>query len=75
MLLQSLCTHAYVNCYIYTCIGLDEVVCITRPMTGCPPNEHQCGTSNDCIPLGRICDGFRDCFNGEDEINCSKYLM
>lgn len=48
-------------------------MCIIRSVTGCSPNEEQCGNSTDCVPLGQMCDGIRDCTNGEDERNCCEY--
>lgn len=48
------------------------MLCIERPLAGCPPNEIPCGTTQNCYPLGAGCDGIDDCINGEDEVNCGK---
>uniref|UniRef100_A0A1X7UV50 Uncharacterized protein n=1 Tax=Amphimedon queenslandica TaxID=400682 RepID=A0A1X7UV50_AMPQE len=83
---SPVCLKEEFSCHDGTCIadslicndiedcanGLDEVLCIERPLTGCPPNEKSCGTTQNCYPLGRGCDGINDCINGEDEVNCAQ---
>ena len=54
----------------------------------CAANVAQCGPSQDqfacnissgnppaCIPRSYVCDGFRDCFGGEDESNTVSITM
>ncbi|XP_066138197.1 uncharacterized protein ndl [Euwallacea fornicatus] len=36
----------------------------------CKPSSYQCGNSNKCVPLSLVCDGQKDCPNGEDEGTC-----
>lgn len=42
------------------------VVCKIPVMT-CPLNYWLCDTSQECIPIGFICDGVSDCSDGTDE--------
>lgn len=39
---------------------------------GCPADQFDCG-NNQCIERGFMCDGFPDCPDRRDELNCSKY--
>ena len=56
------------------CVGLDELICVTRGGLTCPPDMIACGGNDihECVELSEWCDGVNDCFNGEDESNCSK---
>ena len=36
------------------------------------PNMYKCPDSY-CIHYKRICDGHKDCINGEDELTCENY--
>lgn len=37
----------------------------------CPPNEFQCTNWSECVPMSVRCDGYQDCFDRSDEINCT----
>ena len=42
----------------------------------CPYDEdYRCPQSGICIRSYKICDGYSDCPNGEDEQNCSKSIF
>lgn len=41
--------------------------------SGCLQNEYQC--KNKCIELVKRCDRIADCDDGEDEIDCSEYIL
>ena len=36
----------------------------------CQPGQYVCPNSKTCIDRTRICDGLRDCPNGDDERHC-----
>ena len=39
----------------------------------CPADEFQCsGVTNECLPMVEVCDGWPECFYG-DESNCQDY--
>ena len=39
----------------------------------CKSDQFKCGSSSVCVQKSKVCDGRRDCPNGEDEqANCSK---
>jgi len=40
---------------------------------GCLQNEYRC--KNKCIELVKRCDKIADCDEGEDEIDCSKFIL
>jgi len=40
------------------------------PNVTCSPNEFTC-RNGKCISLSHICDGDKDCFYGDDELNCT----
>lgn len=42
----------------------------TVPLPVCKANQFQCSTG-ECIPEAWLCDNYRDCRKGEDEVNCS----
>ncbi|XP_071106535.1 ovochymase-1-like [Haliotis cracherodii] len=47
---------------------------LTTSSTGflleCPGNEVKCGKSGRCVPGVNVCDGKKDCADGEDERSC-----
>ncbi|XP_059098600.1 MAM and LDL-receptor class A domain-containing protein 1-like [Tigriopus californicus] len=59
-------------------IALDDVTFTPECETGgspttpspCQPEEYQCSSDNECIPLVFVCDCNPDCSMGEDEKNC-----
>ena len=40
-------------------------------LSPCDSSEFQC-TTNECIDSAQICDGYLDCADGGDEIECSE---
>nr|XP_027231144.1 uncharacterized protein LOC113822815 isoform X2 [Penaeus vannamei] len=41
----------------------------TERASNCPAGYHECMNEN-CIPNSWVCDGYLDCYHGEDEDNC-----
>lgn len=46
----------------------------------CPENHYQCQQNSEtngtlCLPEQFHCDGVPDCIMGDDEVNCSKYIV
>ena len=42
-------------------------------VAACQSDQYDCdGTGFECIPDYEVCDGTKDCYNGNDEDNCSK---
>ena len=44
-------------------------------LVACTSTEFTCKTSLHCIPLTSRCDGFDNCGDDSDEVNCSKFLF
>ena len=40
----------------------------------CRPGEFVCGSSRHCVGQSRVCDGVRDCPDGEDERKCAALM-
>lgn len=49
----------------YSCIYLSSGPHST--VSRCPPNEYQCGGTELCIHMSKLCNGVPDCTNGWDE--------
>ncbi|XP_065349474.1 basement membrane-specific heparan sulfate proteoglycan core protein isoform X7 [Cloeon dipterum] len=43
----------------------------TRPETACRIDEATCG-NGQCIPKFKVCDAYRDCTDGSDEVQCGQ---
>ena len=39
--------------------------------TSCPSYQYECSSFGKCIPSSYVCDGYDDCYGGDDEENCS----
>ena len=51
-------------------------ICTPEPKKPiCTLDEMQCSDNGLCVNKKYICDGIKDCLNGEDETNCSKCLI
>lgn len=51
--------------WIYFCL-----FCLAGPhstISRCPPNEYQCGGTDLCIHMSKLCNGVSDCTDGWDE--------
>ena len=42
-------------------------------MNSCEDNEFKCGYGT-CIPSRWVCDGYSDCLDSSDEVNCGKVM-
>jgi len=40
--------------------------------TECPNNTFQCVSNGLCIPTCQLCDGYSQCGDNSDEINCGR---
>uniref|UniRef100_A0A3Q4HZ43 Low density lipoprotein receptor-related protein 1Aa n=1 Tax=Neolamprologus brichardi TaxID=32507 RepID=A0A3Q4HZ43_NEOBR len=56
-------------------------VCVCLPsgphstVSRCPPNEYQCGGTELCIHMSKLCNGVSDCTDGWDEgPHCREYI-
>ena len=38
----------------------------------CKEDEFHCGNKTSCLPISHKCNGIIDCWDGEDEQNCTK---
>ncbi len=42
--------------------------------TSCPADQFQCNKLGDeCLSMYTVCDGWNDCYDGEDELNCQNF--
>lgn len=37
----------------------------------CPPNDHRCWGTHECIPLANVCDTVHNCDYSSDEFGCA----
>lgn len=54
-------------------VDLLTLLVVSKTFAGCLNNEYQC--KNKCIELVKRCDKHPDCDEGEDENDCSEYLI
>jgi len=40
----------------------------------CSSQQYRCA-SGACVPLTARCNGWRDCYDGSDETNCSEFVI
>lgn len=51
-----------------------RIYCVISEAKICSSEEFTCKSANgECIPLAWMCDMNRDCTDGSDEAQCSKY--
>uniref|UniRef100_A0A669EQI8 LDL receptor related protein 1 n=1 Tax=Oreochromis niloticus TaxID=8128 RepID=A0A669EQI8_ORENI len=54
--------------------GSDEEPDVCNTVSRCPPNEYQCGGTELCIHMSKLCNGVPDCTDGWDEgPHCREY--
>ncbi|XP_064652551.1 uncharacterized protein LOC135503121 isoform X2 [Lineus longissimus] len=56
-------------------IAIDDIKTYegTCPAFTCPTGQVKCSQNLECIDKTKICDGFSDCWDSEDEVNCTAY--
>lgn len=40
----------------------------------CSDSHYLCKSSQSCLPIEYVCDGIAQCLQGEDELDCCKYM-
>ncbi|XP_022101848.1 deleted in malignant brain tumors 1 protein-like [Acanthaster planci] len=70
----------YSNCYLgedeYNCYGYyteGPSYFTEEPSYSCSPYEWRCYHNGECIPDYQRCDGYSNCYYGEDESDCNGY--
>lgn len=71
------CTYTDIEKQIHLCKGLllpfsVNHICLSSSgphssISRCPPNEYQCGGTELCIHMTKLCNGVPDCTDGWDE--------
>uniref|UniRef100_A0A8D0AW64 LDL receptor related protein 1 n=1 Tax=Sander lucioperca TaxID=283035 RepID=A0A8D0AW64_SANLU len=55
--------------------GSDEEPDVCNTISRCPPNEYQCGGTELCIHMSKLCNGAPDCTDGWDEgPHCREFM-
>ena len=75
--LQSIVWLLIFNTSVFsTCIA-GEFECVGEPCKEieCAEDEFLCFDAQKCVNYEQVCDSIMDCFDGSDEMNCSKWLQ